>query len=195
MSANDPSKPKGKKPGPSEERLVIPPEKLVDETYVGGKPRNRRPGGQGQHSKTPVIGSVQRGGDVRLHVMERVTAAGLKKALEEQVDRSSRLMTDESSAYTLLGREFEGGHETVNHSRREYARGDAYTNTIEGAFSLLKRGVYGTYHSVSKKHLHRYCSEFEFRYNARKVDDGERVARAVKAIEGKRLTYREQVGC
>jgi hypothetical protein len=81
----------------------------------------------------------------------------------------------------------------VNHTRREYARGDVHTNTIEGAFSLIKRGMYGTFHSVSKKHLHRYMSEFEFRYNTRKLDDGARVEAAIKRCEGKRLTYAEQV--
>lgn len=102
-------------------------------------------------------------------------------------------MTDESSAYTKVGRSFAGGHETVSHKEKEYARGDVTTNTIEGAFSLLKRGIYGTFHSISRKHLHRYLAEFEFRYNARKITDGERVARAVRAAFGKRLTYRDQL--
>lgn len=105
----------------------------------------------------------------------------------------ARLCADESSAYTTVGRQFKGGHETVAHSRKEYARGDVHSNTIEGAFSLLKRGVYGTFHSVSRKHLHRYLAEFEFRHNARNLDDGERVSLAVKAADGKRLTYRQQV--
>lgn len=165
----------------------------ADETYVGGKPRNRRPGGQGQHDKTPVIGAVERGGEVRFRMMERVTASGLKDALAEHVEPSSRLLTDESSAYTKLGREYEGGHETVNHTRREYARGDVHTNTIEGAFSLIKRGVYGTFHSVSKKHLPRYLAEFEFRYNTRLLDDGQRVAAAIRRADGKRLTYAGQL--
>ncbi|MCA8980627.1 MAG: IS1595 family transposase [Planctomycetes bacterium] len=165
----------------------------ADETYVGGKPRNRRKGMQGQHDKTPVIGAVERGGEIRFRVMERVTAAGLKAALREHVEQDARLHTDESSAYTKLGREYGGGHHTVNHSKREYARGEVHTNTIEGAFSLIKRGMYGTFHSVSKKHLHRYMSEFEFRYNTRKLDDGQRVAAEIKRSEGKRLTYAEQV--
>lgn len=165
----------------------------ADETYVGGKPRNRRPGGQGKTDKTPVIGVVERGGEVRYRMMERVTSKGLKAALAEQVDQSSRLMTDESNAYTLLGRDYGGGHETVNHGRREYVRGDAYTNTIEGAFSLIKRGVYGTFHSVSKKHLPRYLAAFEFRYNTRGLDDGERVAAAIRRSDGKRLTYADQL--
>ena len=165
----------------------------ADETYVGGKPRNRRPGMQGHHDKTPVIGVVERGGEIRYRMMERVTADNLKVALREQVQHDARLFTDESSAYTKLGREYEGGHQTVNHGRREYARGEVHTNTIEGAFSLIKRGVYGTFHSVSKKHLPKYLSEFEYRYNTRHMDDGERVAAAIKRSEGKRLTYAQQV--
>lgn len=166
----------------------------VDETYVGGKPRNKGPWNKRGHSgKMPVIGIVQRGGDLRLSYMERVTADNLAPAIAENVDLDARLCTDESSAYTKIGRKFRGGHETVAHGKREYARGDVHSNTIEGAFSLLKRGVYGTFHSVSKKHLHRYLAEFEFRYNARKISDGERAALAIKASEGKRLTYAQQV--
>jgi len=178
---------------------AIAPKKLsgtveADETYVGGKPRYRRPGGQGRHDRTPVVGVVERGGDLRLRMMERVTIAGLRSAIHEHVDASSRLMTDESNAYTRIGKEFAGGHFTVGHKKGEYARGDVYSNTIEGAFSLIKRGLVGTWHSVSKKHLPRYLCEFEFRYNTRKLSDAERVDAAVKATEGKRLTYAEQIG-
>ena len=79
----------------------------------------------------------------------------------------------------------------MNHGRFEYARGNVTINTIEGFFSLLKRGIYGTFHSVSKKHLHRYCEEFAFRYNTRAPDDGERALRAIRSAEGKRLRYRD----
>lgn len=166
----------------------------VDETYVGGKPRNKGPHNKrGAAGKMPVIGIVERGGDLRLSYMERVTSENLAPALAANIDENARLYTDESSAYTKIGRKFRGGHETVAHGKKEYARGDVHSNTIEGAFSLLKRGVYGTFHSVSKKHLHRYLAEFEFRYNARSIDDGERAARAIKASEGKRLTYAQQI--
>lgn len=84
---------------------------------------------------------------------------------------------------------FRGGHQTVNHSRGEYARGSVHTNTIEGFFSLLKRGMMGTFHSVSRHHLHRYVSEFQFRYNARKLEDGQRGALAIQKGQGKRLVY------
>ena len=173
----------------------------ADETLIGGKPRYRRAGKRGrrpahEEKKTPVFGVVQRGGDVRLRAMQRVTAKTLGKALAEHADTSSRLMTDESSAYTAVGRQFKGGHETTNHSHYEYVRkGDPsiHSNTIESAFSLLKRGVYGTFHSVSRKHLPKYLGEFEFRYNARKVDDAERVARAIRRADGKRLTYADHI--
>jgi len=95
-------------------------------------------------------------------------------------------MTDELNPYRKIGRAF-ARHDTVTHSRHEYVRGLVTTNTVEGFFSLLKRGLIGTFHHVSHKHLHRYLSEFEFRYNTRKLDDGERTRRAIRAAEGKRL--------
>jgi transposase-like protein len=166
----------------------------IDETYVGGKPRNKGPWNKrGTSGKIPVIGIVQRGGDLRLSVMDRVTVNNLAPAIAANVDLRSRLCTDESTAYARIGECFEGGHESVAHGKREYARGDVHSNTIEGAFSLLKRGIYGTFHSVSRKHLPKYLAEFEFRYNARKANDGDRLALAIKASDGKRLTYAQQV--
>lgn len=104
-------------------------------------------------------------------------------------------MTDESSLYNGMGQVFGGGHFTTKHSASEYCKPgtDTHSNSVEGVFSLLKRGVYGTFHSVSKRHLGNYLSEFEFRHNARKISDGERVAPAIKSTDGKRLTYRESV--
>jgi transposase-like protein len=167
----------------------------ADEIYIGGKPRNKGPWNKrGPANKIPVIGIVQRGGDIRYQVMERVTAEGIKEALAANVEQSARLITDESRAYTRAGREFSGGHETVAHKAKEYARGEIDSNTVEGAFSLLVRGMIGTFHSVSKKHLHRYVAEFEFRHNTRKLDDGERIVRAIQSSGGKRLTYAQQVG-
>ncbi len=164
----------------------------ADETYVGGKPRNRGPHNpRGYAHKTPVFAMVQRDGKVRTKVLAgTVTTKAVSEAIRESVDvANSRLMTDEAYSYILIGREFGGGHERLNHKKMEYARGDATTNSVEGFFSLLKRGIYGTFHSVSKTHLHRYASEFEFRYNHRKFDDGERVVEALRGAEGKRLTY------
>jgi transposase-like protein len=182
----------------------------VDETYVGGVPRKKtrravpwrgpektyklRPGRAPdfQDRKTPVVAMVQREGDVRAMVMPRVTAKTLATAIIENIDATARLMTDESPSYRGAGRKM-ASHETVAHGRGEYARGDVCTNTVEGFFSLLKRGVYGTFHSVSKKHLHRYVSEFEFRYNTRWFEDGHRVQLAIQAADGRRLTYKQQV--
>jgi transposase-like protein len=168
----------------------------ADETYVGGKPRYKGPHnkrGAGT-DKTPVVALLQRGGEVRTYTprYQKVTAATLGRIIAENVKPShSRLMTDQSWAYTKIGQRFAGGHDTVNHARKEYARGDVTTNTVEGFFSLVKRGLYGTYHSVSKEHLHRYIAEFQYRYNTRKMNDGERVTKAIKQAVGKRLMYRE----
>lgn len=106
----------------------------------------------------------------------------------------TRLITDEFNAYKKPGKEFKGGHDVVNHSRKEYARGDVYTNTAESFFALLKRGIYGTFHAVSKKHLHRYCDEFGFRWDTRRLNDGERITAAIRRSDGKRLMYREPTG-
>jgi hypothetical protein len=102
-------------------------------------------------------------------------------------------MTDEASIYRKLRREG-WDHQAVAHSNYEYVRGDVHTNSIEGFFGMLKRGLNGIYHSVSPKHLHRYLSEFEFRHNNKTMTDGERVVAAIKAAQGKRLTYAAQVG-
>jgi len=178
----------------------------VDETYVGGKAREMtrdqylewaaQPAAKWGHrpkrarnEKPPVVALVERGGEVRAQVVTDVTAATLKGAIREYVDRSATINTDEARQYIGIGREFAGGHHAVKHSIGEYSRGDVTTNSVEGFFSLLKRGIFGTYHSVSKKHLHRYVSEFEFRYNTRRLDDGARTAAAIRGAEGKRLRY------
>jgi transposase-like protein len=171
----------------------------ADETYVGGKETNkhkskRTPGQQGGKGKEAVFSLVEREGKVRSHHVPDVTAKTLREAIVTQVDRKSHLMTDEAKFYTKTGEEF-AGHSTVNHSIEEYVRhgGFTHTNTIEGYFSILKRGVYGTYHHVSAAHLKRYLCEFDFRYNERsalKVTDTQRFTKAMKGIVGKRLTYR-----
>lgn len=168
----------------------------VDETYVGGKPR-KRPGStekakRGRSTKkVPVVALVERDdGRVRAMPVERVSAQTLKVAIRQNVHRSGTLLTNEFMAYRGIGRGFKGGHLTVNHSKGEYARGEASTNTVESYFALLKRGVYGAYHHVSKRHLHRYCDEFSFRWNTRKLKDGDRTAEALRCSEGQRLTYK-----
>lgn len=168
----------------------------IDETYVGGKPRYRGQSKDGRGTrKTPVVGMVERGGDVRFRMMERLTIDQLSEVLVENADFTCRVITDEFNMYHPLGMMFRGGHESVKHSDREYVRRgtDVHSNTIEGVFSLIKRGVMGTFHSVSRKHLPNYLNEFEFRWNTRKLDDGARVSCAVKQVEGKRLMYRESV--
>jgi transposase-like protein len=163
----------------------------VDETYVGGKPRIK---GQPKE-KAAVVAMAERGGNVRFFTMERVTANTVGRAIEENIDFRSRLMTDEAAIYVGIGEAFRGGHHSVKHSAGEYKKAgtDIHSNSVEGVFSLLKRGIYGTFHSVSKRHLGNYLSEFEFRHNARSISDGERVSRAIKATSGKRVTYREAV--
>lgn len=169
----------------------------VDETYVGGKPRYKGTGGTGRGTKkVPVVGMVERGGNVRFRMMERLTSDRMIHVLRENADGTCRVITDDFNIYDPLAYIFsQGGHETVNHTRREYARSgsDVHSNTVESVFSLIKRGVMGTFHSISRKHLPNYLNEFEFRHNTRKMTDGERVAKAIKAVEGKRLEYRESV--
>jgi transposase-like protein len=168
----------------------------VDEPYVGGKPRFWNNSRETRVTeKAPVVAMAQRGGDVRFRAVERVTAATIGYALAENASITARLLTDESTVYPVVGRDFLGGHHTVTHSKKEYVRvgTDVHTNTVESVFSLLKRGVYGTFHSVSKKHLPNYLNEFEFRHNTRKMDDASRISRAIRRVDGKRLTYRESV--
>lgn len=166
----------------------------ADETYVGGKPRHKLMGKAERveffAKKPAVLAIVERGGRVRTGVVADVTAKTLRDALRENVDpAASTLYTDELFSYRKVGKEFAGGHHTTKHSAREYARGDVHSNTVEGFFSTVKRGLNGIYHAVSKEHLHRYLCEFEFRYNHRYMDDGDRTRAAILASEGKRLTY------
>jgi transposase-like protein len=169
----------------------------VDEAYVGGKPRRgdtRRTGREGRGTtKAAVIALVERGGRVRAHHIPRVNANILKSAIRDMVDPSARIMTDEFRSYRGIGGEFAGGHHTVTHSKGEYVRGDASTNQVESFFSLLKRGVMGSFHHISRKHLNRYCDEFAYRWSERKVTDQERTLKAIRAGEGKRLTYKTPV--
>jgi len=165
-----------------------------DETYIGCNPRNdkhkKHTRGRGT-TKTPVMVLVQRDGDAVSRPIERVDADTLKSAIRENVDKESMIMTDEFSSYSGIGKEFIGGHHVVKHSHGEYTRGSISTNTAESYFSLLKRGVHGTFHHISKHHLDRYCQEFAFRWNFRNVNDGTRAEAAIMGAEGKRLTYKK----
>lgn len=172
----------------------------VDETYVGGKAKNMhksvreaRIKGRGTVDKAPVVTLVERAGRVKSIYMEEVTGENLKDALKDCIVPKAQIMTDESPSYSFAQDEF-ASHETVNHKAGEYVRGNAYTNTAESVHALLKRGIVGTYHHVSKLHLHRYLSEFDFRFNLRKVEDGERTLEAIKGFEGKRLMYKDPIG-
>ncbi|MBC7945892.1 MAG: IS1595 family transposase [Burkholderiales bacterium] len=164
----------------------------VDEVFIGGAPRHYNNSRKTKaRRKSIVVGMVQRGGDVRPKIVADVTGASLKAVIRENVERSSRVMTDEWSGYRGLHKEFEGGHETVRHSTHEYARGDVHTNSIEGFFGMLRRGLDGIYHSVSHEHLHRYLAEFQFRHNNRFLSDGQRTLAAIRSANHKRLTYKD----
>ena len=175
-----------------------------DETYVGGKirigsykprdgrkPKYRSP----RENKASVFSVLQRDGDVRSRHVERVTAENLRPIVDEMVAGDAQVMTDSSTALTgaLADRE----HHQVNHRANEYVRYEdgkcITTNAVEGYFSLLKRGIYGTYHHVGKPYLQQYLNEFDFRYNSRKVNDAERTVLAASACEGKRLTLRRPI--
>lgn len=163
----------------------------ADETYVGGKVKGMGRAYKG--NKTPVVALVERGGRVRARSVGNVTGKTLKKVLSEHVDPSANLMTDDLPAYRKPGKDF-ASHRVVNHSAGEYVRGEAYTNTVEGYFSLLKRGVVGTFHKISKQHIDQYLAEFDFRYNYRDVTDGARTVAGLRKIEGKRLMLRRPIG-
>lgn len=168
----------------------------VDETYIGGKPRKGRPAGKRGRgtTKPPVVVLVERDGRARARAVERVNAKTLKGAIRENVDHASRIYTDEFSAYWGIGHEFAYGHMRVDHSKGEYAQGEAHTNTAESFFALLKRGITGSFHHISKQHLDRYCNEFSYRWNHRKETDGERMIQALRLTDGCRLMYRDPIG-
>ena len=160
----------------------------VDETFVGGKSNSK-----GRYKdKVPVMALVERGGKVKAMVIPNVTGATLKNAIRENVDRSARIMTDEHRGYIGIGKEF-ASHETVRHTYGEYARGDVTTNRAESFFGIMKRGLTGIYHAVSREHLNLYVSEYAWRHNNRALMDGDRTVAAIKASEGKHLRYDEHV--
>ncbi len=175
----------------------------IDETYVGGKlrigPQRVKPGErQKDHlsptaNKAAVVSVLQRGGRVQSQHVQRVTAENLKPVIEVMVAEDAHVMTDSGTVLrgALAGRK----HDQVNHRAGEYVRREngvvISTNTIEGYFATLKRGINGVYHHVGKQHLHRYLSEFDFRYNSRKENDGVRTRLALKGVNGKRLLLRD----
>jgi transposase-like protein len=175
----------------------------ADETYFG-KQKNPQPSPQrkgrpyltrgrgGPAGKRMVIALVERGGTVRSFHPAKADGESVNAIVRQNIARETRLNTDESRLYVTVGREF-AAHETTMHSHGEYVRGDVHTNTIEGFFSIFKRGMKGIYQHCGEAHLHRYLAEYDFRYNTRTAlgyNDGERAALAIKGADGKRLTYR-----
>lgn len=174
----------------------------ADETYFG-KPdvsyvspaRKGRPylKGSTKRNSRAIVSLVERGGNVRSFHVAVADKATVAKIVTDNVSHEARLHTDESKLYHGADQHF-ASHETVKHSAKEYARGDVNTNSVEGFFSIFKRGMKGVYQHCDEKHLHRYLAEFDFRYNHRTLlgySDGERAALAIKGAEGKRLTYRQ----
>ncbi len=164
----------------------------VDETFIGRKKGIPKPKGGYAH-KNAVLSLVERGGDVRsVHVAD-VKTATVVPIVNANIEREARVMTDDAATYyQKLGDYAE--HGVVNHSAGEYVRGDVHTNTVEGYFSIFKRGMKGVYQHCSEKHLHRYLAEFDFRYNnrsAKGVEDEARAVKALRGVRGKRLKYRD----
>jgi transposase-like protein len=159
----------------------------ADETYWGNKDKQRK-GARGYDHKMKVVSLVERGGEKRSIVVQAVTGKTLRAILDANVCKSAHLMTDEHSAYKKIGREF-ASHGVTRHSRGEYAIGNTHSNTVESSFSLLKRGLVGTFHHVGEQHLHRYVTEFDYRWNHRKTTDKERADVLLQQLTGKRLTY------
>jgi transposase-like protein len=174
----------------------------IDECYIGGREKGMRGKPGVDSKKAPVVTMVERTlvgkGRIRSVAMERVTADNLRTVLRGNIEKQATLNTDEASIYQGIARWF-GAHKTVNHKENVYSRREENgetitTNTVEGFFGNLKRGINGVYHHVDRHHLHRYLTEFDFRYNARDVDDVERRDLAIKQVGGKRLKYRDSCG-
>jgi len=165
----------------------------MDETYIGGKATGSGKTGRARNSnKACVVSLVQRGGQGRSFVLDRVTSENLHRKIDEHVIEGSIVVTDDYSGYRNIPPVYD--HKSIKHSAKKYVRreGDfkVHTNTVESKFSLLKRGIVGTFHQVSKKHLPLYLAEFDHRFNHRKDTDGQRTVSALKCAEGKRLTLK-----
>lgn len=166
----------------------------VDETYIGRKAGV--PVRRGHHHKHTVVTLVERGGVARSFHVDRASAKEIGPILAKHANKSSTLQTDEGTHYISLGKTF-ADHQSVNHGKDEWVRDEAHTNTVEGFYSIFKRGMRGIYQHCGENHLHRYLAEFDFRYSNRVklgVDDAERADRALKGFVGKRLTYKAAGG-
>ncbi len=166
----------------------------IDETYVGGKSTNRhkhkRKNQRGYTNKTMVFALLERNGQVITKVVPKNDGNTLTPIIRENVDRSNTLVTDGFQAYKYLKEEY--SHIIVNHLEDEWTNGIYHTNTVEGFFAILKRGIYGIYHFVSPKHLQKYCNEFSFRYNTRKIKEAERFNYSLSVCD-RRLKYKDLI--
>lgn len=176
----------------------------IDETYIGrlesgstkqlyrdketGKLRYKWK--SGMSASRTIVTLVERNGRARSFHIGKFNMSTIREVIYTNADRASRLQTDDARWYRPIGKQFKGGHGRVNHTRHEYARGRDHTQTIEGYFSIFKRGMKGVYQHCGSQHLQRYLTEFDFRYSNRGISDAERTVIALKGIEGKRLTYR-----
>jgi len=154
----------------------------ADATFVGGKARASRK----YRDKKAVISMVERDGRAVSVVADREDRATVDPILRAHVAPTATLMTDEAHAYRTPGKAF-AGHYAVGHTRGEFVRGRAHSNTAESFFALVKRGHYGTWHKVSKKYLPRYMAEFDYRWSNRRISDGSRTAKSLRDVDGKRL--------
>lgn len=171
----------------------------IDEVHIGGKVPNMskykrkklRDTGNTYNTKTMVMGMIERGGELKLMPVTN-NAIEIQRAIRQNIEKAADVITDHNQAYSTLNKEY-SSHEVVNHSAQEYVReGNIHTNSIEGAFSLLKRSIIGIYHQVTPKHLSRYCDETMYRYNLRKMTDADRFNITLMNVEG-RLTYKELI--
>ncbi|MBR6560068.1 MAG: IS1595 family transposase [Alistipes sp.] len=181
-----------------ENHSILHNEVEVDETYIGGRERNKNPfgshnGTQGRSTKTktPVIGMVERKGKLVAHIIPDAKSISLTPAVLNVVDRSATIYTDEWKGYIAIDKLY--NHSFVKHKDNEFVNGKAYTNTIECFWGLLKRGLLGIYHNSSKKHLQMYIDEFVFRYNTRKLNESDRFNILLSNITN-RLRYSELIG-
>ena len=182
----------------------IPQEKLkgtveIDETYMSrkygsdykGVPPEKVKYLKKHASKGAVLGMAERGGNIKVLKFDDRKGDPIKKAIHNNVEHGSRLLTDEAFMYRSGLDEYQ--HAAVFHSKHEWVRNDAHTNTVENFWSVMKRGIHGIYHQISYKHLQRYCDEYSYRYNSRKIKDKDRFVSSLQQMEG-RLTYKKLIG-